>query len=137
MVKTKIVKPKPKGLQGDKKIIQKNLFEAKPLKKGEYRDASAPFHLAGEEEPGKMLPEGMNNGWWQGMQDGESCRTFDSNKVHAAISLSINEGKGINIQGIPEGKYYAWYMTRIMTKREQTPPSRQSAPPPAKKGKKK
>lgn len=146
MVKTKVLvampikkksSPKAKGKQGDKKIIRQNLFEAKALKKGQYRDKTAPFYLEGEEEPGKPLPEGMNNGWWQSMGDGENCRTLDSNKVHAAISMSINEGKGLNIQGIPEGKNYVWYMTRIFTQKEQQKPSKQATQYPNSKGKKK
>lgn len=142
MVKTKVLgkkkeAPKAKGLQGNKKIIEQNLFEAKALKKGQYRDKNDPFYIEGEEEPGKKLPEGMNNGWWQSMGDGENCRTMDTNKVHVLISISVNQGKGVIIQGFPEGKNYVWYMTRVLTQKEQEKPSQTTTRHPKSKGKKK
>ncbi len=136
MVKTKIiakkkvpVKEKQGAKRGDKKIIEANLFEAKALKKGEYRTRDEPFGGMGEDEPEhkRQLDQGLNNGWWDSMQDGETCRTYDDKKVHIAVSMSINTGKGINIQGYQDGKYYVWYMTRIMTKRETEKPEKKIA----------
>lgn len=126
MVKTKVVK-KQTHEKGDKKIIQKNLFEAKASKKGEYRTKDQPFGGMGDDEEVKPLKEGMNNGWWQSMQDGETCRTTDSNKVYAAVGMSLKEGQGINIQGFQEDKVYCWYMTRILTKTDSQKPSEKIA----------
>lgn len=123
MVKTKPVAPKKKSdpskdlKKGNKKIIEENLREVKALKKGEYRSKDQPYGGMSNDE--SYLNINLKKlDWWNGMQDGETCRTTDEKKVHIAISGSIQENKGINIQGIPEDQGYAWYMTRIMTKSE-------------------
>lgn len=58
--------------------------------------------------------------WWQDILSGETCRTSDLDKVRNIVERCSQQGKGINIQGLPERGNYFFYITRIMTQKETT-----------------
>lgn len=132
MVKTKIVAKgkKPTGLAALKQPNSKDSkfqkrppmadvhTEVKPFKKGTYKTSKQPYGGMGEDESVPVDKKKIKTAW-EVMLDGQTYRTTDEEKVHIAISRSIKENKGINVQGLPENTGYAWYMTRIVTESEQ------------------
>lgn len=108
---------KPKANPKNKRGWADQHTEVKPLKKGEYRTKNQPYGGMGEDESRPIDKSKIKTGWDM-MMDGQTYRTTDEEKAHIAISRSIKENKGINIQGTPEDSGYAWYMTRIVTKSE-------------------
>ena len=92
MVKTKIVKKSAAKV--------KPPVEVKTTNKGDYRE---------------------KGDWWNDIMSGETCRTFNFDKVIAALGRARDEKRGLNVQGFHERGTPTWYITLILTENETKP----------------